>query len=166
MQTMYTNGLWFNHFRSVISNDDAKGFDVSTIKEDGEFGFILDVSLQYPEELHDLHNCLPLAPEQRIISNEQLSPYAQQLLRKIHGLTDNDPLPSRGQLKKLLATLGNKTNYILHYRNLQLYLRLGMQLIDNHRVLQFKQKRWMKPYIDFNTEMRKKSQIHVREEFL
>ena len=93
--------------------DDAKGFDVSTIKEDGEIGFILDVSHQYLEELHDLHNCLPLAPEQRIISNEQLSPYVQQLLRKIHGLRDNDPLPSRGQVKKLLATLGNKTNYIL-----------------------------------------------------
>ena len=145
--------------------DDAKSFDVSTIKEDGEFGFILDVSLQYPEELHDLHNCLPLALEQRIISNEQLSPYAQLLLRKTHGLRDNDPLPSRGQVKKLLATLGNKTNYILHYRNLQLYLRLGMQLIDIHRVLQFKQKRWMKPYIDFNTEMRKKAKSTFEKNF-
>ena len=49
--------------------DDAKGFDVSTIKEDGEFGFILDVSLQYPEELHNTHNCLLLLLQVILIQN-------------------------------------------------------------------------------------------------
>ena len=61
-----------------------------------------------------------------------------------------------GDVKKLIPNLGNKTKYVLHYRNLQLYLSLGMKLTKTHRALQFKQSDWMKKYIGFNTEKRKK----------
>ena len=60
-----------------------------------------------------------------------------------------------GDVKRLIPDLGKKTNYVLHYRNLQLYLFLGMKLIKIHRMLKFKQSNWMKKYIDFNTEKRK-----------
>ena len=53
---------------------------------------------------------------------------------------------------KLIPNLRDKTNYVLHYRNLQLYLPLGMKLINIYRVLKFNQSNWMKKYIDSNTE--------------
>ena len=58
-------------------------------------------------------------------------------------------------VKKLIPNLRDKTKYVFHYRNRQLYLFLGMKLIKTHRVLKFKQSDWMKKYIDFNTEKRK-----------
>ena len=57
-----------------------------------------------------------------------------------------------GDVMKLISNLGEITNYVLHYRNLQLYLSLGMKLTKIHTVLKFKQPDWMKKYIDFNTE--------------
>ena len=57
-----------------------------------------------------------------------------------------------GNVKKLIPNLGNKTNYVVHDWNLQLYLSLGMKLTKIHRVLKFRQSDWMKKYIDFNTE--------------
>ena len=62
-----------------------------------------------------------------------------------------------GDVKELIPNLGNKTNYVIHYRNLQLHLSLGMKMTQIHRVLKFKQPDWMKRYINFNTEQRIKS---------
>ena len=53
---------------------------------------------------------------------------------------------------KLIPNIGNKTNYELHYRDLQLYLSFGKKITKIHRVLKFKQPDQMKKYIDFNTE--------------
>ena len=60
-----------------------------------------------------------------------------------------------GDVMKLIPSLGDKTNYVLHYRNLQLYLSLGMKLTKIHKVLKLKQCDWMEKYIDFNTEKRR-----------
>ena len=59
-----------------------------------------------------------------------------------------------GDVKKLTPNLGHKTNYVVHFRNLQLHLSLGIKLTKIYRVLNFKQSDWMKKYIDFNTEKR------------
>ena len=59
-----------------------------------------------------------------------------------------------GDVKNVIPNLFNKTNYVVHSRNLQLYLFLVMKLTKIHKVLKFKKSDWMKKYIDFNTEKR------------
>ena len=70
-----------------------------------------------------------------------------------------------GDVKKLIPNLGNRTNYGLHYRNLQLYLSLRMKLTKIHRVLKFKQSDWMKEYIDFKTGKRKNAANNFGKDF-
>ena len=127
--------------------------NLMTLPADGTEGYILEVDLEYPPDLHDLHNDYPLAPERRKIPEEFLSPYCHQLIEDL----DMKYSPS----EKLIPNLHDKQHYILHYRNLQLYLSLGMKLNCVHRVLGFDQSPWLKPYIDFNTEKRK----HARNDF-
>ena len=61
--------------------------------------------------------------------------------------------------------MSNKTNYVLHYRDLQLYLSLGMKLKKIHRTLKFKQYDWMRKYIDFNNEKRKNAGNSFEKDF-
>ena len=68
-------------------------------------------------------------------------------------------------VKNLIPDLGSKTKYVLHYRNLQLYLSLGMKLTKIHRVLKFKQSNWMKKYINFNTGKRKNAANDFDKDF-
>ena len=111
-------------------------FDVMSISEKSSIGHILEVDLEYPDELHELHNDYPLAPEKLAVSSDMLSKYCKKIADKYEIKV--------GDVKKLIPNLGNKTNYVVHYRNLQLYLSLGMKLTKIHRVLKFNQSDWMK----------------------
>ena len=61
------------------------------------------------------------------------------------------------EVEKLVPNLCNKERYVLHYRNLQLYLSLDMRLTKIHRALRFRQSTWMAPYIRMKTEFRKQA---------
>ncbi|KAK3731226.1 hypothetical protein QZH41_004694 [Actinostola sp. cb2023] len=127
--------------------------NLMTLPDDGTEGYILEVDLEYPKELHDLHNDYPLAPERQKVPQDWLSPYCHQLIEDLElNFTPTE---------KLVPNLNDKTHYILHYRNLKQYLSLGMKLTKVHRVLGFDQSPWLKTYIDFNTEKRK----HARNDF-
>ena len=57
-----------------------------------------------------------------------------------------------GNFKKLVPNFFDKENYVLHYENVQLYLRSGLKLKKIYRVLEFNQSQWLKPYAEFNTK--------------
>ena len=109
---------------------------MGSISKKSSIGYILEVDLEYPDELHALHNDYPLVPEKFAITYDMLSDYCKKIADEYEIKV--------GDVKKLIPNLGNKTNYVLHYRNLQLYLSLGMKLTKTHRVLKFKQSDWMK----------------------
>ena len=107
------------------------GFDVNSIGEKSAIGYIFEVDLEYLDGLHELHYNYPLALEKLSVSSDiLLSKYCKKIADKYEIKV--------GDVKKLIPNLGNKTNYVVHYRNLQLYLSLGMKLIKIHRVFKSK----------------------------
>ena len=103
--------------------------DLVKYKEDSEKGLILEVDLEYPKELHNLHNDYPLGPEKVKVTENMLSEYCKNIAEKYK--------ISTGLVSKLIPTLNNKEKYVLHYRNLQLYTDLGLKITKVHRVLEF-----------------------------
>ena len=98
---------------------------------------ILEVDLEYPEELHDLHNDYPLAPENVRV----------------------------GGVEKLIPNLNHRFRYVIHHRNLKLYLSLGMKLTKIHRGIKFVEEPWLRSYIEKNTELRKRSKNAFEKDF-
>ena len=70
-----------------------------------------------------------------------------------------------GGVNKLVPNLTNKSEYVIHYKNLQLHLSLGMKLTKVHRILEFKQSNWLKKYIDFSTDKRKNAANSFERDF-
>ena len=94
--------------------------DLAKYKEDSEKGLILEVDLEYPEGLHNLHNDYPPGPEKVKVTNDMLSDYCKNISEKYN--------ISTGLVSKLIPTLEKKEKYVLHYRNLQLYIDLGLKV--------------------------------------
>lgn len=97
-------------------------------------GYILEVDLEYPKDIHDRHQWYPLCAEHKIPPNANTNQ------------------------KKLLLTLDHKKEYVIHYRMLKTAVSHGLILRKVHRILKFRQSQWIKPYIDLNTNERTKAQ--------
>lgn len=103
-----------------IQQRDIEQIDLAKYKNNSK-----KVDLEYPKELHDLHNDYPLAAEKIKATEDMLSKYAKEIKGKFN--------ISIGQVSKLIPTLSKKEKYVLHYRNLQLYLDLGLKLKKEHK---------------------------------
>ena len=99
---------------------------------------ILEVDLEYPEELHDLHNDYPFCSEKVKCEN---------------------------RVEKLIPNLRDKTKYVIHYRNLIQCLKAGMKLKKIHRGIKFVESEWLKPYIEKNTNLRTKAKNNFEKDF-
>ena len=128
-----------------ITEDDIINYD------NGRTGFILEVDLEYPKELHELHNDYPLAPEVMNVKANMLSEKQVEIYKLINGSKE----PKDEKTNKLILNLNDKNKYVVHIRTLQFYLKHGLKLKKVHRAIKFEQKEILKPYIEFNTEKRK-----------
>ena len=102
-----------------------------------EYPCILEVDLEYPQELHDLHDDYPLAPERLMVD----------------------------KVEKLIPNLNNKEKYVIHHETLKQYLELGLKLVKVHRGIKFCEEAFMKSYIDKNTKLRAKAKDEFEKDF-
>ena len=100
-------------------------------------GYLLEIDVSYPKELHDLHNNLPFMCEKM----------------KINGV------------EKLVPNLHDKKNYVIHIEALNQALKNGLVLEKVHRAIEFNQSTWLKPYIDFNTQLRTQAKNDFEKDF-
>ena len=99
---------------------------------------ILEVDLEYPENLHDLHNDYPFCPER---------------------------VECKNGVEKLIPNLRDKTKYVIHYKNLIQCLKAGLKLKKIHRGIKFIESEWLKPYIEMNTNLRTKAKNNFEKDF-
>ena len=120
-------------FRGVNVNPN----DISKLAKRKDKGYLLEVDISYPNELHDSHNELPFICEKMKIN----------------------------KVEKLVPNLLNKKNYVIHIRALDQALKHGLVLEKVHRAIEFNQSEWLKSYIDFNTELRTKAKNKFEKDF-
>jgi len=130
---------------------------IMKLEENSKKGWVLELDLKYPEELHEAHKSYPLAPEKKAIGVEKMSEYQKRM--------PDDLGLDFPKSEKLVLTLEVKSNYVVHYKNLQFYLSQGMRMKKVHRVIEFDQEPWMEPYIQMNTEFRKEADSEFETNF-
>lgn len=116
-----------------LSNDlfgNEKDFESNILKiqDNAKYGYIFEVDIEYPSNLHDLHNDYPFCSEHLNVGDSTQ--------------------------KKLVLTLYNKTNYVIHYRMLKSAIMHGLKVKKIHKILRFEQSTWLSDYIMFNTNER------------
>ena len=122
----------FDWVKNLSKTDE--GF-IKNYDEDSDKGYIFDVDIEYPRELHDSHSNLPFLPEKMKVN----------------------------KCNKLVCNLYGKNNYAIHIRSLKQALNDGLILKKVHRVIQFNQEAWLKPNVGMNTELRKQTTNQVNE---
>ena len=130
-----------NGFRWLDSNEINEineEFIKNYNKNDNKDNDIFEVDVRYPKRLHDLHSDLPFLTERMEIN----------------------------KCKKLVCNLSNKKKYVIHVNSLKQALNHGLKFKKVHRVIEFNQKVWLKPYIDMNTELRKLAKMILKKIFL
>ena len=124
-------------FKWLSSGEMEKLFNNQIVQVWERIPCILEVDLEYPKKLHNLHNDYPLCPER----------------------------VKCGNVEKLIPNLRDKKNYVIHYKNLMQCLKLGMKLKKIHRGIKFIESEWMKSYIDTNTKLRAQAKNNFEKDF-
>jgi len=122
-------------------------FTEETIKNldpHGNKGFLLEVDLHFPTSTHDFFRDIPPAPTKMVITKDMLTDYQK---KRLEGTIFTET-------EKLCSPLWDRKNYIVDYRNLKLYLELGVKMTKVHRILRFSQGPWLRSFIELFTQKR------------
>ena len=125
-----------NVSKTVKKNSKKKSF-IKNYDENSNTGYFLEVDIDYPKELFNLHKDLPFLPERKKVN----------------------------KVEKLICSIEDKEKYVIHIRVLKQALNHGLVLRKVHRVIQFNQEDWLKPYIDMNTKLRKEAKNEFEKDF-
>ena len=131
LQYLDTNSLYGRAMSQPLPTGGFKWVDVnpnaiSELATRTDKGYVLEVDVSYPKELHNSHNDLPFMCERMEING----------------------------VEKLVPNLRDKKNYVIHIQALNQALQHGLRLDGIHRVIEFDKSPWLKTYIDFNTQLR------------
>ena len=124
-----------NGFKWIDNNEINEDF-IKNYDENNDKGYILEVDIKYPKRLIGLHSDLPFLSERMEVN----------------------------KCKKLVCNLFNKKKYVAHINRLKQALNHGLKLKKIHRIIEFNQEAWLKPYIDMNTELRKEAKIDFEKD--
>ncbi|GES87873.1 uncharacterized protein LOC110249295 [Rhizophagus clarus] len=115
-------------------------------KADSCRGLCLGGNAHFPYKTHDYLSDLPPAVENVAVEKDWLSPYNAKLVEKI----DGDCFAKTEKL--IIPHLGKRNYYVIHYQELQYYVKLRMIIDEVTEILSFEQSNWLAPYISLNTE--------------
>jgi len=127
-------------------------------KADSPRGYFLNINAHFPANTHEYLSDLPPAVENIAVKRNWLSPHNQDLVKDLDG-------GRFSETNKLVPHLGKREDYVIHYQELQYYVKLGMVVDEVTEIMSFKQTNWLAPYIDFNTKLRQKAENDFEKDF-
>ena len=130
-----SQNLPVNNFEWIKDTSQFNEDFIKNNNEESDERYFLEVEVHYLKKLHEFHNHLPFLPERVKIK----------------------------KVEKLVANLHDKTEYLIHIRNLKQALNHGLFVKKVHKVIKFNQNSWLKPYIDMNTDQRKKAKSDLEK---
>ena len=129
-----------NAFKCVKHLSKFNEILIRNYDENSDKGYFLEVDIDYPKKIFDLHKDLPFLPERKKVN-------------KVEKLICN------------ICNIEDKENYVVHIKILKQALSHGLVFKKVHRVIQFNKKDWLKPYIDVNTKLRKEGKNDFEKDF-
>ena len=137
---------------------------ILALDDEADIGYVFEVDLDYPPEIHESTADFPLAPDHLQVTDCMLSPFMKEYYTKMMEGQSGRGGGYKGN-KKLAMTQYHREAYVVHYSILKFYLRKGMVLRDVRRAISFRQERWLEPYIRSNSERRAQSQNAFEKDY-
>ena len=131
--------------------------DILSTDDEGDIGYIVEVDLHYPDDLHHKHSDFPLISDKEAVNPIELSEKQSELKTALN--------VSNKKIKKLRQTYHSQMNYVTHYRNLKFFISNGIKDNKLHRAVKFCQSKWLSTYIQLNTNKGQQAKSKLNQDF-